>query len=30
VEDRKLDKKWVKASGYWRRGAVAVHDHLDD
>ncbi len=22
--------KWTRASGYWRRGAVGIHDHLDD
>jgi len=30
LEDRGLDKKWLKASGYWRKGAVAVHDNLED
>jgi len=30
LETRGLDKRWVKASGYWRQGAVAVHDNLDD
>jgi len=30
LEVRGLDKRWVKAAGYWRKGAVAVHDHLDD
>jgi NADPH-dependent ferric siderophore reductase len=30
LEVRGLDKKWLKASGYWRKGAVAVHDNLED
>jgi NADPH-dependent ferric siderophore reductase len=24
------NKKWMRAAGYWRRGAVAVHDSHDD
>jgi NADPH-dependent ferric siderophore reductase len=24
------NKKWMRAAGYWRRGAVAVHDTHDD
>ncbi|MFC2251628.1 siderophore-interacting protein [Labrys portucalensis] len=30
VEERGASPKWVRASGYWRRGATAVHDHHDD
>jgi len=30
LERRGLDKRWLKASGYWRGGAVAVHDHFED
>ena len=22
--------KWMRAAGYWRRGAVAVHDNFND
>jgi len=29
VEERGVYPKWVKASGYWRRGSVASHDTLD-
>jgi NADPH-dependent ferric siderophore reductase len=24
------NKKWMRAAGYWRRGAVAVHDTHED
>ena len=31
VRDRGFDPVWIKASGYWRRGATAVHDlHGDE
>lgn len=30
VEERGADRKWVRAHGYWRRGAVAIHDHFDE
>lgn len=30
VEERGHPKGWVRASGYWRRGAVAVHDNFND
>jgi len=30
IGERGAHPKWVKASGYWRRGAVATHDTHDD
>lgn len=30
VEGRGFDKKWVKAAGYWQRGAVGAHVVVDD
>jgi NADPH-dependent ferric siderophore reductase len=30
VEERRVEKSWVKAAGYWRRGAVGAHDRIDD
>ena len=30
VGDKQLNKAWVKAAGYWRRGAVATHDTHED
>jgi NADPH-dependent ferric siderophore reductase len=30
VGERGANPKWVRASGYWRRGAVAAHDTHDD
>jgi len=30
VGERGANPKWVRASGYWRRGAVATHDTHDD
>lgn len=30
VEERGACPQWVRASGYWRRGATGVHDHHDD
>ncbi len=30
VDERGIPKDWVKAAGYWRRGAVAIHEtHTD-
>ena len=26
IADRGANPKWLRAAGYWRRGAVAVHD----
>lgn len=30
VDERGANPKWVRASGYWRRGATGVHDHFDE
>lgn len=30
VDERGADRRWVRAHGYWRSGAVAVHDDFDD
>ncbi|MBL8266679.1 siderophore-interacting protein [Steroidobacter sp.] len=30
VEERGFDKRWVKAAGYWQRGAVGEHVVVDD
>ena len=30
IAEHGANPKWVKAAGYWRRGATAVHDHIDD
>lgn len=30
VDERGMDKHWVKAAGYWRRGEVAAHERIED
>lgn len=30
IEGRRFDKRWVKAAGYWQRGAVGEHVVVDD
>ncbi|HEY0941883.1 MAG TPA: siderophore-interacting protein [Steroidobacter sp.] len=30
TEERGFDKRWVKAAGYWQRGAVGEHVVIDD
>lgn len=30
IEERGFDKRWVKAAGYWQRGAVGSHVVVDD
>lgn len=30
TEERGFDKRWVKAAGYWQRGAVGAHVVVDD
>jgi NADPH-dependent ferric siderophore reductase len=30
VEERAHDKRWIKAAGYWQRGAVGVHDLVQE
>jgi NADPH-dependent ferric siderophore reductase len=28
--ERGIDKQWIKAAGYWQRGAVGTHDNLSE
>jgi NADPH-dependent ferric siderophore reductase len=30
IADHGANPKWMRAAGYWRRGAVAVHDVIED
>jgi NADPH-dependent ferric siderophore reductase len=30
LAERSANKQWVKAAGYWRRGAVATHEKIED
>lgn len=30
IEERGLNKAWMKVAGYWRRGAAGVHDKLNE
>ncbi len=30
IADHSANPKWMRAAGYWRRGAVAVHDVIED
>ena len=30
IADHGANPKWLRAAGYWRRGAVAVHDVIED
>ncbi|MET0207907.1 MAG: siderophore-interacting protein [Burkholderiaceae bacterium] len=30
VDERRANPKWIRASGYWRRGSAATHDSHDD
>ena len=30
IDERGLDKSWVKAAGYWKRGAVSIHETHND
>ena len=30
IADHGANPKWIRAAGYWRRGAVAVHDVIND
>lgn len=30
IESRGANPKWMRASGYWRRGAAGMHDHFDE
>ena len=28
--DRGAPKEWIKAAGYWKRGAVGTHESIED
>jgi NADPH-dependent ferric siderophore reductase len=30
MNERGIDKRWIKAAGYWRRGAVGTHETITD
>jgi NADPH-dependent ferric siderophore reductase len=30
IANHGANPKWIRAAGYWRRGAVAVHDVFND
>jgi NADPH-dependent ferric siderophore reductase len=30
ITERNVDKRWIKAAGYWRRGASGTHDTIAD
>lgn len=30
IADHRANPKWMRAAGYWRRGAIAVHDVIED
>ena len=30
LDERGLDKAWVKAAGYWKRGEVSIHETHHD
>jgi NADPH-dependent ferric siderophore reductase len=30
IDDRGHEKTWVKAAGYWKRGAVSIHETHND
>ena len=30
IDERGVNRSWVKAAGYWKRGAAAVHDTIED
>jgi len=30
IDERGMNRAWVKAAGYWKRGAAAVHDTIED
>ena len=29
-EERNIDKDWIKAAAYWKRGAVGTHERIED
>jgi NADPH-dependent ferric siderophore reductase len=30
LTERRIDKRWIKAAGYWQRGSVGTHDKIVD
>jgi NADPH-dependent ferric siderophore reductase len=30
IDERGMNRAWVKAAGYWKRGAAAVHENIED
>jgi NADPH-dependent ferric siderophore reductase len=30
MNERGIDKRWIKAAGYWRRGGVGTHETITD
>jgi NADPH-dependent ferric siderophore reductase len=30
LEERGMEKQWIKAAAYWRRGEAGVHDRIED
>jgi NADPH-dependent ferric siderophore reductase len=30
TDERGLDRHWIKAAGYWQRGAIGTHDTIQD
>jgi NADPH-dependent ferric siderophore reductase len=30
LSERGADKQWLKAAGYWRRGAIGAHERIED
>jgi NADPH-dependent ferric siderophore reductase len=30
INERGFDKNWIKAAGYWQRGAIASHEVIQD
>ncbi len=29
-DERRIEQDWIKAAAYWRRGAVGVHERIED
>lgn len=30
IEDKAANRDWVKSAGYWKRGAIATHERIED
>jgi NADPH-dependent ferric siderophore reductase len=30
VEERGINRAWIKAAGYWRRGSVGFHENHNE